>query len=77
MVEEIESFCSEDQFMVLMAGDEVETLLESGAEAAETRAVHDVPGAARSKRANRRGLKDTGIKPYCAVSGAELVGQQR
>ena len=77
VVEEVEGLCSEDQFMVLMARDDVEALLERSAEAAETRAIHDVAGAARSKRANSRGLKDTRVKPHCAIGGAELVRKQR
>ena len=60
---EVEGLCSEDQFMVLMARDDVEALLERGTEALEARAVDNVARAARSKSADGGGLEDTRVKP--------------
>ena len=77
VISEVEGLCSEDQFVVLMARDEVEALLERGIEALEARAVDNVASAARGKSADCGGLEDTRIEPRCGAGRAKLVRQQR
>jgi hypothetical protein len=69
----IEGLCLENQLMVFMARDDLETLLECGVEALEAGSVDNVSGFATSKRANGSGLKDARLKPLGSAGGAELV----
>ena len=63
--------------MILMAGNDVEALLERRIEALEAGAVDDVARSARGKRADGGGLKYTRIKPLSAGGRAKLVRQGR
>src|SRR4051794_35599386 len=77
MVGEVERLCPEDQRMVLMAGDDVEALLERRIPALETRPINNVARSARGKCADGGRLKYSCLKPLSARRRAKLVRKGR
>jgi hypothetical protein len=75
VVQIIESLSSENQLMILMAGDDMEALLKSSIEALEAWAVNNVAGVPRCKRTRVGGMENARIEPLCVAGRAEFMGQ--